>query len=134
MIPVACAVILSNNRILCAQRGESMKHPLKWEFPGGKVEDGEKIEACLAREIQEELNIIVQVGKALTPSKHNYNGSEIILFPFLCEIISGKIFPKEHKELQWLPVKGLSDLDWVAADWPVVEEVIKTLSNPEFEY
>jgi 8-oxo-dGTP diphosphatase len=133
MIQVTCAIIIFNNKILCAQRSENMKHPLKWEFPGGKVEIGEDLEACLAREIHEELNIIVQVEKAITPSSHDYgNGIEIILYPFICVIISGNILPKEHKELQWLPLEGLKDLDWVAADLPIVEEVMNTLSNPKF--
>lgn len=78
MIHVTCAIIYQNNQILCAQRSETMKHSLKWEFPGGNVEEGEELEACLVREIQEELNVEVQVGRSLTTNYHNYGeGKEI---------------------------------------------------------
>ncbi len=120
------AIIIKNENILCAQRSEKMKHPLKWEFPGGKVEVGESLEHCLKREIQEELNISIQVGKALPANHHNYEGGiRIILYPFLCSILSGEIHPKEHKELRWLPVNRLKELDWVEADLPIVAEVIR---------
>lgn len=126
MIHVTCAIIQQNSQILCAQRSEEMKHSLKWEFPGGKVENGETLETCLVREIQEELNIKVQVTRALTGICHSYGeGKDITLHPFLCTIISGNIFPKEHKKLRWLPIESLKELDWVAADLPIVEEVIK---------
>lgn len=134
MIHVTCAIIQQNKQILCAQRSETMKHPLKWEFPGGKVEEGEELEACLEREIQEELNVKVQVGKALRPNYHSYGeGKEITLHPFLCTIIVGEIFPKVHKELKWLWIEKLKELDWVAADLPIVEEVIKRFSQNQPE-
>lgn len=134
MIHVTCAIIHLSNQILCAQRSEKMKHPLKWEFPGGKVEEGEQLDACLEREIQEELKVKVQVGRALKTSIYNYGeGKEITLHPFLCTIISGEIFPKEHKELRWLPIETLKELDWVAADLPIVEEVIKILLQKQRE-
>lgn len=111
-----------------------MKHPLKWEFPGGKVEAGEELDACLVREIQEELNVKVQVGRALRPNHHSYGeGKEITLHPFLCTISSGNIFPKEHKELRWMPMEKLKELDWVAADLPIVEEVMTIFSENQPE-
>src|SRR5690606_17456208 len=124
-----------NKKILCAQRSETMKHPLKWEFPGGKVEEGEELPACLVREIQEELNIAVQVDRALRPNRHSYGeGKEITLHPFLCSIISGEIFPKEHKELRWMAIEKLKELDWAAADLPIVEEVVRIFSEKRTEY
>lgn len=111
MIHVTCAVIYQNHQILCAQRSERMKHPLKWEFPGGKVEEGEELEACLVREIHEELNVAIQVGRALPGVTHSYEeGKEIRLHPFLCTILAGEIIPKEHKRLKWLPCEGLEGL------------------------
>lgn len=134
MIHVTCAIVQQNSQILCAQRSEIMKHPLKWEFPGGKVEEEEELEACLEREIQEELNVKVQVGRPLRPNHHSYGeGKQIILHPFLCTIQSGEIFPREHKELKWLSINKLKDLDWVAADLPIVEEVIKIFSQNQPE-
>lgn len=129
MIHVTCAIIQQNSQILCAQRSELMKHPLKWEFPGGKVEEDEELEACLEREIQEELNVKVQVGRPLRPNYHSYGlYKEITLHPFLCTILCGDIFPREHKELRWISIKKLKELNWVAADLPIVEEVIKIFS------
>lgn len=134
MIHVTCAIIQQNKQILCAQRSAVMKHPLKWEFPGGKVEEGEELETCLAREIQEELNVKVQVGRSLTPNYYSYGeGKEITLHPFLCTIIAGEIFPKEHEELRWAPMEKLTELDWVAADLPIVEEVITIFSENQPE-
>ncbi len=57
MLQVTCAIIEKNGKILCAQRSEKMNLPLKWEFPGGKIEENESLEACLKREIREELEI-----------------------------------------------------------------------------
>jgi 8-oxo-dGTP diphosphatase len=125
LIHVTCAIIYQSEKILCTQRSEKMKHPLKWEFPGGKVEAGESLEYCLKREIQEELNIIIQIEKALPNNHHKYGkGIEIILHPFLCSFLSGEMRPKEHKELRWLPISNLMELDWVEADLPIVANLM----------
>lgn len=70
MLNVTCAIIEHNNKILICQRSERMKLPLKWEFPGGKVETGEGKEACLKREIREELGLDIKVGTALAVVEH----------------------------------------------------------------
>ncbi|WP_251795780.1 MULTISPECIES: NUDIX domain-containing protein [unclassified Arenibacter] len=67
-IIVTCAIIESENQVLVVQRSENMKLPLKWEFPGGKIEKGESEQDCLIREIREELNIEIELMKRLTPS------------------------------------------------------------------
>lgn len=125
MIHVTCAIIEKDTGVLCAQRSERMPLPLKWEFPGGKVEAGEALEDCLVREIKEELGVLISVKETLPPSIYNYGGDkEICLYPFVCHITSGTIHLKEHKQVVWLPAGQLKRLDWAAADIPVLNHYL----------
>jgi 8-oxo-dGTP diphosphatase len=125
MIVVTCAIIENGGRILVTQRSEKMDLPLKWEFPGGKIEEGETIEECLVREIFEELNIQIKILLPLQPNVHLYpNGKEIYLLPFACEYISGSILLTEHADFKWLKKEELSSLDWAEADIPIVQAYI----------
>jgi 8-oxo-dGTP diphosphatase len=125
MILVTCAIIEKAGLVLVTQRSEKMALALKWEFPGGKVEDGESEEACLLREIKEELNIQIKLGKPLKPNTHHYpNGKEIQLVPFVCEYMSGDLQLAEHADYKWLKKEALLGLDWAEADIPIVEEYI----------
>jgi 8-oxo-dGTP diphosphatase len=125
MIVVTCAIVENDGRILVTQRSEKMDLPLKWEFPGGKIEEGETIEECLVREIFEELNIQVKILLPLQPNTHLYpNGKEIYLLPFVCEYLSGSILLTEHADFKWLKKEELSSLDWAEADIPIVQAYI----------
>lgn len=129
MIRVTCALIEEENtsRVLCAQRSEQMKLPLKWEFPGGKVEKGESLEACLIREIQEELKIKVQVISKMASNIHTYqDNKQIELIPFRCRITEGNIHLREHKQILWLKKEALLELDWAEADIPIVMNYIQS--------
>lgn len=99
-----------------------MSLPLKWEFPGGKINEGESPEECLRRELTEELGIEVTIGEPLTVSTHHYPSFTITLYPFVCEIVSGEITLHEHSAMVWLPVEELHMLDWAEADCPVIRE------------
>jgi 8-oxo-dGTP diphosphatase len=100
MIHVTCAIIEKDSEILCAQGSERMPLPLKWEFPGGKVEEGETLEDCIVREIKEELGLQVLVREKLPPSIFDYGtGKKICLYPFICHIHSGALSLKEHKHV-----------------------------------
>ena len=123
---VTCAVIIDGDRVLVTQRGEGMKMPLKWEFPGGKVEDGEKDEACLQRELREELDISVQVIRPLPEQRFSYPEFDITLVPFLVRISEGEIHLREHKAFRWLTRGELMTLDWAEADVPVLKEFLST--------
>jgi 8-oxo-dGTP diphosphatase len=117
MIAVSCAIIVNDeNKILVTQRGASMKLPLKWEFPGGKVEANESPENCLIREIKEELDIDINIKSSLEPVEHHYKEFSIRLIPFVCKINSGKIKLSEHADYRWLNKNELLDLDWAEAD------------------
>lgn len=128
MLKVTCALIEHKGKVLCAQRSSSMKLPLKWEFPGGKIETGETPEQCLVREIKEELAVEVTVLESLPTNSHNYGTRTIQLLPFRCEILHGEIQLKEHQAYKWLPVHQLMELDWAAADIPIVQRYMEQLA------
>ena len=132
-IQVACAIIEHNGRVLAAQRSEFMSMPLKWEFPGGKIDDGENPEECLIRELTEELNINVAVEFLLPPVNHDYTNFSVMLHPFICTIVSGKIILHEHKAIVWLSPQELPSLDWAAADIPVVFAYLENLKRNVFQ-
>lgn len=122
---VACAIVLKDNRVFVAQRSERMNLPLKWEFPGGKVEKNESPEACLKREIKEELNLDIEVLQAFPSNFHSYSaGKEIELMPFLCRILGGDLILKEHKNCEWKEVGELHLLDWAEADKPILRAFV----------
>lgn len=126
MIDVTCAIIVSNNKILCVQRSALMSMPLKWEFPGGKLEEGESEEECLLREIHEELGLGVQITNRLKENIHEYHENlRIRLIPFICEIISGELSLKEHSQSKWLEKPDLLLLDWADADISIVLDYMK---------
>lgn len=124
VIPVACALIFLNGKVLCAQRSEQMPLSGFWEFPGGKIEDGESPEACLIREIREELSIFIKVVSLLEPNEHSYTEGKVIrLIPFVCTWESGEINLLEHQALKWLGKVELKSLNWAPADIPIVNDL-----------
>lgn len=125
MLEVTCAIIYYNDKILVTQRSKKMKLPLKWEFPGGKLEEGESEVDCIKREILEEINIEIEIVKRLSNSIYDYGTFQIKLIPFLANFVSGEIKLSEHKEYKLLNVSELRNLDWAEADIPIVEELIK---------
>jgi len=124
MLQVTCAIIAHANKILICQRSASMKLPLKWEFPGGKIETGESKEDCLRREINEELNIDITIRKALTMVEHHYADFSLQLYPFVCSLQSGEVKALEHAQAIWVAIDQLLDYDWADADLPIVSEYI----------
>jgi 8-oxo-dGTP diphosphatase len=126
MLKVTCAIIDIEGEVLCAQRSKDMDLPLKWELPGGKIEEGETAQECLVREIKEELGIHISVGEQLPAFQHKYpNLKTIELLPFICKIKNGRIILKEHQQVKWLGKNELLSLDWAEADIPIVNFYIK---------
>jgi 8-oxo-dGTP diphosphatase len=132
ILPVACAVIIQNGQILCTQRSSVMVHPLHWEFPGGKVEQGETAADCIVREIREELGIDVIVERALPSFPHSYGVRSIELIPFICRLDIGEVKLKEHQQFLWLPLHELEKLNWVEADVAVVRYLIENSVKIDF--
>jgi 8-oxo-dGTP diphosphatase len=121
---VACAIIERDGLVLAAQRSAGMSLPLKWEFPGGKIDGGETAEECLRRELIEELGIQVRVGKSLPANTHRYPTFTVTLQPFICAIKAGAIALHEHAAVAWLPPEKLHALDWAEADLPVIKSYL----------
>lgn len=117
---VACAIIERDGKVLAVQRSERMKLPLKWEFPGGKIKQGESPEQCVVREVFEELNLRITAVQLLPSVSHDYPDFSVTLYPFICAIVSGEITLHEHKSMRWMFLHELCSLDWVAADFPII--------------
>lgn len=112
--------------MLVAQRPANKAQPLMWEFPGGKLEDGELPPAALAREIREELQVDIEVGEALTSTTHDYGQFTITLHPYRATLPNGgEPHATEHVALRWCGRKDLEELDWADADVPIVLEYVK---------
>lgn len=120
---VVGAVIVNNERVLAAKRGPGVSLPYMWEFPGGKIEDGESPQEALAREIGEELLVDVRVGEEIVSTTHDYEFGVVTLTTYYCELRSGTPRLTEHAALRWLTADELSSVEWAPADIPAVERV-----------
>ncbi|OYW72273.1 MAG: hypothetical protein B7Z37_25345 [Verrucomicrobia bacterium 12-59-8] len=125
-VPVVCAIILRDERIMLAQRPPDKKLGGLWEFPGGKVEAGESAETALHRELQEELGCSVRITQTLTPFVHAYGWGSIELIPFVCELAEDSPEPHahEHTALVWVERTELRSYDLAPADVPLVMELV----------
>jgi len=121
-IQVVAAVISEDDAALCVQRPQNSKEYIssKWEFPGGKIEQGEDPIHALKREIFEELHIEIQNIEFLMTVEHTYPDFHLVMHAYTCEISLGEPVLTEHVDLKWLPVDELDQLDWAAADIPIV--------------
>jgi len=121
-IPVVCAVIERDGRVLIARRPAHKHLPHAWEFPGGKVEPGEAAEAALVREIREELGCDVVVARALPRFVHDYGAVVIEMIPFVARLAASSAEPAvtEHTALAWVEPAGLDRYALAPADGPVV--------------
>jgi 8-oxo-dGTP diphosphatase len=125
-VHVACAIVEHNGLVLVAQRNEGMRLPLKWEFPGGKIEVGESPDGCLKRELLEEMSLHVELASRLDSVTHEYSFFTVTLYPFVCTILSGEIVLHEHAAILWLLPEKLRSLDWAEADITVVENYLQS--------
>jgi len=122
MINVTCAIIRNeDDQVLIVQRGEHTDHPLKWEFPGGKVNDGESDEDCIIREIREELSIEIVICGRLPVVEHDYGHKQIRLIPFICDTLEELPFLSEHVDFKWIDPEELVEVDFSEADIHVAE-------------
>jgi 8-oxo-dGTP diphosphatase len=126
MILVTCAIIRNeDNEVLVVQRGEKTDHPFKWEFPGGKVGEGEAEEECIIREIREELSMDVIIFSKLEPVLHDYGHKEIKLIPFICDTLDELPVMSEHLDFKWISPADLGSVDLCEADIHVAGNYMK---------
>lgn len=95
----------------------------KWEFPGGKIEEGETLKETLTRELHEELEIDVEIGKFLYQVEHDYPDFHLSMAVFDCKLISKDMKMNVHKGIKWMRSEDMMNLDWAAADIPVAQLV-----------
>lgn len=127
-IEVVAAIIMFKDEILCMRRGAG-KYPYlsyKYEFPGGKIEEGETRTEALKRELREEMDFdtVVNDEDYFMTVEHNYPDFDIRMHCFMCKTESRDFVMREHCDYRWLRRNGLLTLDWAAADLPVVEKLI----------
>ncbi len=122
---VTAAIIRNENCILLARRRKGQKLEGYWEFPGGKIEEGETPQSCLERELQEELCVKAVAGKIITESIYEYSHGIIKLLAIETKLLSGKIQLSVHDKAEWVPVEYLCSYELAPADIPIA----KILSN-----
>lgn len=126
MIDVTCAIIRNEeNEVLVVQRGEKTDHPFKWEFPGGKLKEGETEEECVIREIREELSMDIVICKRMAPTEYDYGNKQIRLIPFVCDTLDDLPFLTEHVACKWLSPANLKGVDFSEADISIAETYLK---------
>jgi 8-oxo-dGTP diphosphatase len=120
IIIVPCAIIEKDGQLFAAQRNTNMSLPLKWEFPGGKVDEGENEIEALHREIMEELSVEIEIGTRLVPTFKEDTHRIICLVPYICHFVSSPIILTEHLQYKWVRLDDVYSLDWATADLDVI--------------
>ena len=125
---VVAALVLRGDEILCCQRTEHQALPLKWEFPGGKIEAGETPPQALRRELEEELGIVAEVGAEVTQVLHTYaNGNSVSLRFFEVTHYENELQNRIFRDVRWVKREDLPVLDFLDAD----KELVRKLSAGE---
>lgn len=129
---VSAAIIRDpQNRIFATQRGGGEWKDW-WEFPGGKIEPGETPEEAIRREIREELNTEIEVGELLTTVEWDYPTFHLVLHCFLCSVVSGHLDLLEHEAARWLAPHELDSVQWLPADYEVID-MLKKCPSPHLQ-
>ena len=116
MLVVAAGVVLREGRMMICQRKAGVHNGLKWEFPGGKLETGESPEAALARELKEELEIEVRVGRICDAVFYRYPDRDVLILFYFCEILAGKPVAADCNAIGWVTADQLKAYDFSGAD------------------
>lgn len=123
MIVVTAAIIEKNGLVLAARRREGKHLAGYWELPGGKLENGESPEHCLARELKEEFDVETSIGTFFEENVHDYGGGKIVrLLAYHVKHIKGEYKLIDHDKIEWLSPESLGTLRWAPADIPLVEK------------
>jgi len=130
MKQVVAALIVRKDKILICQRTRHQTMPLKWEFPGGKIEPGEKAKTALRRELEEELGILASIGHKVTTIQHNYgNDSAVELHFFLVVDFTGEVQNRIFKDVRWVGKEEMPAYDFLEADVALVQDIARGSLN-----
>lgn len=119
IVAVTAGIILRNDKVLVVQRKPASSRGLLWEFPGGKVEQGEDPRQCLERELREELGIQVEAGERFQIVYHQYPDMKILLLSYLCRFVHGEPQTLDCHRIRWVTIRDLRDLPMTEADIPL---------------
>ena len=121
---VVAGLIIENAKLLVCQRTRHQTMPLKWEFPGGKIEEGEQPRDALRRELEEELGILAKIGNEIARIQHEYpNGGMVELRFFEVREYQNEIENRIFKDIQWADPKDLPTFDFLEADLTLVNDL-----------
>ncbi len=123
-ITVVAAIIKSHGKYLATQRNYG-EFKDGWEFPGGKIEEGESAEEALIREIKEELKVAIRVEDYLITVDHSYDSFDMTMHCYVCTLLDDHLKLTVHDAAKWLTVDQLDSVDWLEADLEVVEALKK---------
>ena len=131
-IKVVAGLILQNDKLLICQRPNFKDHPLKWEFPGGKIKNHETNEEALIREINEELSINIINYEELISYNFYYKdlNKKVFIYFYLVNNFSGKVLNNFHKELKWIEIKDIREYDFLEGDLKIIDHI----SSNDFKY
>lgn len=128
---VVAAVLHNEGAYLATQRGYGELAGM-WEFPGGKVEAGESLEAALRRELQEELGVEIAIDERLCTTEYDYPTFHLTMHCYLCRVECGQIELREHRSARWLTAENLDEVAWLPADTEVIE-MLKKRSHKQID-
>ena len=121
-IEVVAAIIIDDGKVFATQRGYG-EFKDGWEFPGGKMEQGETPQQALKREIKEELDTEIEVGEQIDIVEYDYPNFHLNMHCFICTIKSGDLVLKEHEAAKWLTKETIDSVDWLPADKGLIEKI-----------
>jgi len=125
MKQVVAALIMKDGKVLVCQRTRHQTMPLKWEFPGGKIEEGEQPRDALRRELDEELGIDAQIGEEVARIRHDYKGGGAVELRFYSvNQYQGEIENRIFKDMRWAMRSELPSFDFLEADLPLVRDLV----------
>lgn len=139
IVKVVAAVIKAQNDngepiIFATQRGYG-DYKDGWEFPGGKIEEGETPQEALKREIMEELDTEISVGDLIDTIEYDYPTFHLSMDCFWCEIVKGDLVLKEHEAAKWLTKEELDEVDWLPADITLIDKIRENMQfEKDFNY